>query len=67
VFYFIFVAVGAVLLKERQEDRQRQGVLSKQLALVALRGTRTAHATRAVSHAPSASPVPQPAADVLKV
>jgi hypothetical protein len=29
VFYFIFVAVGAVLLKERQEDRQRQAVLER--------------------------------------
>ena len=30
VFYFIFVAVGAVLLKERAEDRQRQQQLAKQ-------------------------------------
>jgi 4-amino-4-deoxy-L-arabinose transferase-like glycosyltransferase len=30
VFYFIFVAVGAVLLKERAEDRRRQQKLAKQ-------------------------------------
>jgi hypothetical protein len=30
VFYFIFVAVGAVLLKERQEEGQRQVVAEKQ-------------------------------------
>ena len=30
VFYFIFVAVGAVLLKERSEDRRRQQQLAKQ-------------------------------------
>ena len=30
VFYFIFVAVGAVLLKERAEDRRRQQQLAKQ-------------------------------------
>jgi 4-amino-4-deoxy-L-arabinose transferase-like glycosyltransferase len=30
VFYFIFVAVGAVLLKERSEDRRQQRQLAKQ-------------------------------------
>jgi 4-amino-4-deoxy-L-arabinose transferase-like glycosyltransferase len=30
VFYFIFVAVGAVILKERAEDRRRQSQLAKQ-------------------------------------
>jgi hypothetical protein len=30
VFYFIFVAVGAVLLKERQEERRRQAIIAKQ-------------------------------------
>ncbi|HEV2834498.1 MAG TPA: glycosyltransferase family 39 protein [Pyrinomonadaceae bacterium] len=30
VFYFIFVAVGAVLLKEKAEDRRRQQKLAKQ-------------------------------------
>jgi hypothetical protein len=33
VFYFIFVAAGAVLLKERQEDRQREGRARKQAAV----------------------------------
>lgn len=30
VFYFIFVAVGGILLKERAEDRRRQAQLAKQ-------------------------------------
>jgi hypothetical protein len=30
VFYFIFVAVGAVIMKERAEDRRRQQILAKQ-------------------------------------
>ncbi len=30
VFYFIFVAVGAILVKERAEDRRRQQQLAKQ-------------------------------------
>ena len=30
VFYFIFVAVGAVIMKERAEDRRRQQQLAKQ-------------------------------------
>ena len=30
VFYFIFVAVGAIILKERAEDRRRQQQLAKQ-------------------------------------
>jgi hypothetical protein len=30
IFYFIFVAVGAILLKERAEDRRRQAQLAKQ-------------------------------------
>src|SRR5687767_9177784 len=30
VFYFIFVAVGAVIVKEKQEDKRRQAQLAKQ-------------------------------------
>jgi 4-amino-4-deoxy-L-arabinose transferase-like glycosyltransferase len=30
VFYFIFVAVGAIILKERSEERRRQQILAKQ-------------------------------------
>ncbi len=30
VFYFIFIAVGAIILKERAEDRRRQQQLAKQ-------------------------------------
>src|SRR3989440_4504765 len=37
VFYFIFVAVGAVLLKERREDRQQQTLLEKQARVEAAR------------------------------
>jgi Dolichyl-phosphate-mannose-protein mannosyltransferase len=36
VFYFMFVAVGAVLLKERQEDRRRLAVIEKQQSVTAL-------------------------------
>jgi hypothetical protein len=36
VFYFIFVAVGAVLLKERQEDRRRLAVVEKHQSVTAL-------------------------------
>jgi hypothetical protein len=42
VFYFIFVAVGAVLLKERQEDRQRRTLAEKQARVDAAR-TAEAH------------------------
>jgi 4-amino-4-deoxy-L-arabinose transferase-like glycosyltransferase len=38
VFYFIFVAVGAVLLRERQEDRQREQRLRRQAAADAIKG-----------------------------
>jgi 4-amino-4-deoxy-L-arabinose transferase-like glycosyltransferase len=41
VFYFIFVAVGAVLLKERQEDRQRLQRERRQAAADAAQGRRT--------------------------
>jgi len=67
VFYFIFVAVGAVLLKERQEDRQRNQRLLKQEALAAIRRARPMHVPRAPSHAPTASSVSQPAGDGLKL
>jgi hypothetical protein len=40
VFYFIFVAVGAVLLKERQEERERELHLRRQAAADALRSAR---------------------------
>lgn len=34
VFYFIFVSVGYVLLKERREDRRQQAQTAKQMAMV---------------------------------
>jgi hypothetical protein len=34
VFYFIFVSVGYVLLKERREDRRQQAQMSKQMAMM---------------------------------
>jgi hypothetical protein len=40
VFYFIFAAVGAVLLKERQELKQRALVLRRQAAADAIKGRR---------------------------
>src|SRR5258705_13904102 len=40
VFYFIFVAVGAVLVKERAEDRRQQERLAKQ-ELAELQAART--------------------------
>src|SRR5919205_291563 len=43
VFYFIFVAVGAVLLRERREDRQQQTILERQARVEA---ARTAEARR---------------------
>ncbi|HEX8336804.1 MAG TPA: hypothetical protein VF621_08740, partial [Pyrinomonadaceae bacterium] len=40
VFYFIFVAVGAVLLKERQEDRQKEQHQRRQAAADTVKGRR---------------------------
>jgi activator of 2-hydroxyglutaryl-CoA dehydratase len=37
VFYFIFVAVGAILLKERQEERERAIMSEKQTRVEAAR------------------------------
>ncbi|HEX7316885.1 MAG TPA: glycosyltransferase family 39 protein [Pyrinomonadaceae bacterium] len=37
VFYFIFVAVGAVLFKERREEKRRQLLLARQAAADAIR------------------------------
>ena len=37
VFYFIFVAVGAVLVLERREERKRQEMMERQAAYAALR------------------------------
>jgi hypothetical protein len=34
VFYFIFVSVGYELLKERRQDRRRQGIAAKQAAMM---------------------------------
>ncbi|HYG10063.1 MAG TPA: glycosyltransferase family 39 protein [Pyrinomonadaceae bacterium] len=40
IFYFIFVAVGFVLLKERREERARQAILSRQAAQQLAEGNR---------------------------
>jgi Dolichyl-phosphate-mannose-protein mannosyltransferase len=40
VFYFIFVAVGGVLLKERQENRQREGEAAKRAAVESWRAAK---------------------------
>jgi bacteriorhodopsin len=34
VFYFIFVSVGYVLLKERREDRRQQAELARQMSMM---------------------------------
>jgi Ca2+/Na+ antiporter len=40
VFYFIFVAVGAVLFKEKREEKRRQLQLKRQAAADAIRSGR---------------------------
>jgi hypothetical protein len=67
VFYFIFVAVGAILLKERREERQRQRALARQAAAnpgVAGRGTRPPLVPLA-THVPAG--VPQAARDAMEI
>lgn len=49
VFYFIFVAVGAVLLKERAEDKRRQQKLAKQ-ELAELQAARVAARRQGMRH-----------------
>jgi hypothetical protein len=44
VFYFIFVAVGAVLMLERRENRKRQLLVERQAAYAALRRPRAERA-----------------------
>jgi hypothetical protein len=51
VFYFIFVAVGAVLLKEKSEDRRQQRQLAKQ-ELAELQAARTLARRRGADHLP---------------
>jgi Dolichyl-phosphate-mannose-protein mannosyltransferase len=55
VFYFIFVAVGAILLKERRENEKRQRELIKQAALERIRAPRPRRAP----------PAPTPIAEAL--
>ena len=65
VFYFIFVAVGAVLTKEKQENRKREEQLAKQEAALTQRLPSLAPVSLARPLPPAATP---PAArDVLKV
>ncbi len=51
VFYFIFVAVGAVLLKERSEDQRQQQQLAKQ-ELAELQAARTLARGTGADHLP---------------
>jgi hypothetical protein len=46
VFYFIFVAVGAVLFKERREERAAQTAREKQLRIEQARSNEAAASTR---------------------
>ena len=65
VFYFIFVAVGAVLFKERQEEKQQQILLKRQAAADAIRvGRLPARPPLAPTLDPARPPLPTPA-DVL--
>jgi 4-amino-4-deoxy-L-arabinose transferase-like glycosyltransferase len=66
VFYFIFVAVGAILLKERREDRQTQRLLARQAAISpgAVRGMRPSRVPLA-PHVPAS--VAQTTRDALEV
>jgi hypothetical protein len=66
VFYFIFVAVGAVLMKERREDQQRHRLLSRQAASESVsRGPRPARTPLSAPHVPAG--VPQTARDALEI
>src|SRR5215213_3287680 len=66
VFYFIFVAVGAVLFKERQEERQRERLLKRQAAADAIRvGRRPARPPLATPPDPAAAPPRTTPAEVL--
>jgi hypothetical protein len=56
VFYFIFVAVGAVIVKERAEDRRRQAQLAKQ-ELADLQAARVLARRKAADVRKSAAPV----------
>src|SRR5205814_1042491 len=66
VFYFIFVAVGAVLVKERRENERQRRESSRLAALETLRVER---ATRAALASPRtrAADARRPARDVLEV
>ncbi len=46
VFYFIFVAVGAVLVKERRENRRQQQLLAQRAESEAVRARRAERLTR---------------------
>jgi hypothetical protein len=67
VFYFIFVAVGAILLKERSEDRRRQRDLARQASLNSAmrRGAQQPARVPLAPHLPAG--VPQAARDALEV
>jgi 4-amino-4-deoxy-L-arabinose transferase-like glycosyltransferase len=66
VFYFIFVAVGAVLVRERQEDQKRKRLLERQAAAAALRAPLQTLAPPLAAHAPQARAALH-AGDVLEV
>ena len=64
IFYFIFVAVGFVLMKERQEERRRQGELAKQ-ALVAETQARAAARRRSTGREKGREKEPEELAGAL--
>jgi 4-amino-4-deoxy-L-arabinose transferase-like glycosyltransferase len=59
VFYFIFVAVGAVLMREKRENRKRQEQLERQAELAAVRAARLAPLSLARPR-PRAALLPEP-------
>jgi hypothetical protein len=68
VFYFIFVAVGAVLMRERREDRKRREQSAREAELAARRAARVAPLSlaRPLPHA-TLSKSAQPTRDALEV
>ncbi len=65
VFYFIFVAVGYVLMKEKREDRKQERVRLKEAEIASRRPAVMPRAPKsAPRHGP---PLSRPAQDVLKV
>jgi len=68
VFYFIFVAVGAILMREKQENRRRQAQFEREAGIAARRAARLAPLSLARPR-PRATlpPAPQDSREVTNV